>query len=279
MTSLPFLNAASVRVAAVLLLLGAVSQNVSAQALTRDLAASVIRSALGLVSAPVVVAGVSQATPQTTEAVVLATLGGRELRLNFRRYDTGWRWETTETDNGTRVAASVTVAAFATKARQERVAAWVNQNRAKYADTAETFWWVSTAAPNLVTDELTDSLAQKRYADWIKAVSVSNRTDAEKARLLKKLDPVPLDGWGRRILTKADPIKRTLLVASTGPDGKYDTSDDLICLFVGYEHADSEYGGLRWDYRPVCRVPEGLTDVVSKVGEGQLSTTTTQVVK
>jgi len=257
-----------------------VPQQAVAQTLTRDTAASLVRSALGPVAVPVTVEGISQANAQSPEAVVLATLDGREVRLHFRRYDSGWRWETTETDSGSQVAARVTVAALGERNRQGHASAWAKQQYAKYADTAETFWWVTVWLPRRLTDELDDSLVQERYAQGFKGIEISNRTDDEKARLLKKLNPVPLDVWGHKLLTVADPDKRTFLISSVGPDGKVGTPDDFTCLFVGYKHFDSERSEVVWDYRPNCVMPEGVTGVVSKVGGvGAPVVKTTQVVK
>jgi hypothetical protein len=268
-------------VAASLAVFMATAQHAVAQTLTRDLAISVIRSALGPVSVPTAVEGISQASAQSTEAVVLASIDGGEMRLHFRRYDTGWRWETTETDNGSQVAARVTIAGLNEHKRKARIADWLKLNAPKYTDTAETFWWWTTSAPRLVKDELNDALMQERYKlTALRAVPISNRTPAEKARLLKKLDPVPIDAWGQRLLSAADPSKRTLLVSSVGPDGKPETADDLTCLFVGYKHFDEERSDVVWDYRPNCVMPEGLTELARKVGGlGEPIVKATQVVK
>lgn len=68
-----------------------IPQPVVTQALTRDMATSTIEAAFGSVTGATTVEAISQESPQSPEAVVLANIDGREMHLHFRRYDTGWR--------------------------------------------------------------------------------------------------------------------------------------------------------------------------------------------
>jgi hypothetical protein len=49
---------------------------------------------------------------------------------------------------------------------------------------------------------------------------------------------------------------------------------------VGYKHLDVERSEVVWDYKPHCVMPEGLTELATKVGGlGEAVVKTTQVVR
>lgn len=211
--------------------------------------------------AAVIVGGVSQSDSASAEAVVQASAFGLDLHLGFRRYDTGWKWETTELPDRSKITAKQSVEQLRDMARLNRAKTWAGSLIEKYRTTAETIYWLH-GNMNRKVDEAADQPAwDMRHQLTLSTFRNQAATDPKRKALLDRLDP-PTDAWGHHIKWVLNPGDRSAFVVSLGPDGVIDTKDDLVCQFVGHKNWDSLYSKFMWDYTLKWRLPEGLADAI-----------------
>lgn len=242
----------------VLVMNAAASSGCGSTRLTTSTATSTIVAAIADHEATVRVDGVSQSSE--TDAVVAANIMTTDMRLIFRRYDTGWKWEGVEGINGSRIDSAPAIEAIQKKSRRGRAVAWAQPLVDKYRETADTIKHLHSNMNRKVEEPLDEAGWYERHKFWI-SVLESQKSDPQKAAILKRIS-VPTDAWGNLIAWTLNDAKRTGFVVSGGPDGKLQTADDLACMFVGDKHWDSSYQKVLWDYGYSWVAPEGTDDAL-----------------
>lgn len=235
------------------------------KALAKDEAERIVRAEVSDKDFAINVSGISQDPSKPTEAVVLALADTTSMKLNFRRYDSGWKWESAEI-GGTVVSSVAATMALRNRMRLRRAYAWAQPHLEEYRQTADTISWLRGHLNRLPTEELDQHSWDIRHESMLKAFSLSSRTPDEKEALLARLR-IPMDAWQHRIVWVLNPAERGAHVASPGPDGIAGTSDDLVCQLTGSKHWDSFYEKELWDYGFQWTLPEGLESAVSEFVE------------
>lgn len=206
------------------------------------------------------VTGISQ-DGSSPQAVAKVTTSGIELRLGFRRYDTGWKWETAELPDNRQISAKDAIEQLRDVARLARAKTWAAPLVDKYRTTAETMSWL-LGNMNRKTSEPADAATwDVRYQLDLSILRSQAPKDPKRRDLLRRLDP-PTDEWGHPIKWVINSGERSAYIVSFGPDGLVGTKDDLICQLVGHKNWDDFYKEIMWDYTAQWRLPEGLSDAV-----------------
>jgi hypothetical protein len=262
------LRVASVFAVVALLNLGACGQD-----LTHKNAVQVIKTNSALrASDNVTVDAISNSG--SAEAIVKSTINGSTLTLKFRRYDSGWAWESVETQGGSWIAPEAAIGQIREVDRQKRIEVWARENSEPYAATVRMMNKVTDELPSLDTVSFSVSgwmQTRRNMAQIWRDLAAENRRNpkafpsgADPERLeasAKLLDDVnAADAWGRSLLASFDVADHEALILSAGPDGMKGTTDDLTCLAVGHSVYE---GRTLWRYVKKWSVPEGLQAVMA----------------
>jgi len=239
--------------------------------LTTSKAEAAIRATQGAEQMPISVSGISK--DSDSESVALVTVDGNELHFRFRRYDTGWKWESVDGANGKLAAAdfvaaraariAAEVAAAAERERASRAKKWADNNRQPYVDTGYIFDKLRMNLARTPGEDLGIESWAKRHK-LLQEMAKDAPGVADHRDLLLKHLPGPTDAWDRPIEFHFDGEHRTALYLSPGQDGIKNTPDDIVCLFTGSKRWDDFYKDLMWDYIPTCKIPEGLEGAISE---------------
>ena len=185
------------------------------------------------------------------ESIARVSINGAEMRLRFRLYDNGWKWESAETTVGNWVAASETVKQVREATRLKKAHRWAQENKELYVSTIRTLDRYAGDFPRRPSWGFTQlewlrmrhELAQRApdFLDW---------KPADKA----------IDAWGSPLLLAFDSSSRSAIFLSAGPDKRKATPDDIVVRIEGRREWDDFYDSVMWNYYKHWSVPEGLEE-------------------
>ena len=227
---------------------------ISCSRLTPSSATDAIRADLAPVSADVTdVAVLSQSG--RNEAIVRATLGGRQMRLRFRRYHDRWAWDAAESATGSWLSAIEVVTQVREAARREKAMDWATRHRDAYVSTIK------------LLDDYTANLPRGLNSSFDEAVW-AQATQNRPTR----------DAWGNEILQSVQMLEHTAVFLSTGPDGRSGTSDDVILQVTGETAWDDVDKQPVYQYSKRWTVPEGLEEATRATGTQTVDVQSSRVV-
>jgi hypothetical protein len=227
--------------------------------LTTEAAQEILRADLDDPGIPIEVNGVAQADGSIKAIADTSVFDFNEnLQMAFRRYDSGWKWESTTAPGRLPEPSSSSITTFRTLARLQRSREWGEPLIPSYRLTAEVMHALAGNLSRRQEDDLSDDTWKVRYDLSLSILrSVPPPNPARSERLLPLFDP-PTDAWGGRIKWTLANNTRSARISSDGPDRLAGTTDDLICELTGRLAWDSLYEKRMWDYLEHWQFPEGV---------------------
>jgi hypothetical protein len=172
------------------------------------------------------------------EALVRATLDGRQMRLRFRRNGDQWIWDAAELKTGSWLAADEVVTQIREARRQEKAMDWASRRREAYVSTVQ------------VIDHYTVKLPRRLNSPFDDTGWAPDR-----------------DAWGTDIQWSFHMSERTVVFLSSGPDRRNGTPDDVVLTVSGETGWDNVEKQPVYKYSKRWTVPEGL-EVATRAAAG-----------
>jgi hypothetical protein len=204
--------------------------------LTPSSATDAIRADLATTSADVADVAVLPGSGRN-EAVVRATLDGRQMRLRFRRYHDRWIWEAADSATGSWVAADEVVTQIREATRREKAMDWATKHRDAYVSTVQ------------LLDRYTANLPRRLGSSFDDIGWVPGHAPGDRATR---------DPWGTEIRWSFQTSERAAVLLSSGSDRKNGTSDDVVLRVTGETAWDDVDKQPTYKYSKRWTVPEGL---------------------